>query len=143
MGQMFKLTTLKEGVIGSSFHYADNQVDLNGNKMSLQEFIMFGLWAPRRKTAHRHNKRKFTPRGSACRAPFYFPTYLDSLLLFFALHSSNILPWAIATFGACCSAINSLSVKLYWLNTVIFLLLKFPSQSMCILIAKRVSYTHN
>jgi uncharacterized protein YdgA (DUF945 family) len=31
-------------VIGSSFHYADNQVDLNGNKMSLQEFIgMFGL----------------------------------------------------------------------------------------------------
>lgn len=44
MGQMFKLTTLKEGVIGSSFHYADNQVDLNGNKMSLQEFIgMFGL----------------------------------------------------------------------------------------------------
>ncbi|CAI0748517.1 MULTISPECIES: YdgA family protein [Serratia] len=44
MGQMFKLTTQKDGVIGSSFHYADNQVDLNGNKMSLQEFIgMFGL----------------------------------------------------------------------------------------------------
>ncbi|MGA9616620.1 MAG: DUF945 family protein, partial [Serratia proteamaculans] len=44
MGQMFKLTTLKDGVIGSSFHYADNQVDLNGNKMSLQEFIgTFGL----------------------------------------------------------------------------------------------------
>ncbi|AKE10605.1 YdgA family protein [Serratia liquefaciens] len=43
MGQIFKLTTLKEGVIGSHFHYADNQVDLNGNKMSLQEFIgMFG-----------------------------------------------------------------------------------------------------
>ena len=43
MGQIFKLTTLKEGVIGSRFHYADNQVDLNGNKMSLQEFIgMFG-----------------------------------------------------------------------------------------------------
>jgi len=46
MGQMFKLTTQKDGVIGSSFHYADNQVDLNGNKMSLQEFIgMFGLLA--------------------------------------------------------------------------------------------------
>lgn len=44
MGQMFKLTTLKDDVIGSNFHYADNQVDLNGNKMSLQEFIgMFGL----------------------------------------------------------------------------------------------------
>lgn len=44
MGQMFKLTTLKDDVIGSSFHYADNQVDLNGNKMTLQEFIgMFGL----------------------------------------------------------------------------------------------------
>ncbi|HHK5948483.1 TPA: DUF945 domain-containing protein, partial [Serratia marcescens] len=32
------------GVIASTFHYADNQVDLNGNKMSLQEFIgQFGL----------------------------------------------------------------------------------------------------
>ncbi|HEJ7832608.1 TPA: DUF945 domain-containing protein, partial [Serratia marcescens] len=29
----------KDGVIASKFHYADNQVDLNGNKMSLQEFI--------------------------------------------------------------------------------------------------------
>ncbi|MNE89982.1 hypothetical protein D3C80_1874520 [compost metagenome] len=46
MGQMFKLTTLKDDVIGSSFHYADNQVELNGNKMTLQEFIgMFGLLA--------------------------------------------------------------------------------------------------
>ena len=44
MGQMFKLTTQKDGVIASTFHYADNQVDLNGNKMSLQEFIgQFGL----------------------------------------------------------------------------------------------------
>ena len=43
IGQIFKLTTLKEGVIGSRFHYADNQVELNGNKMSLQEFIgLFG-----------------------------------------------------------------------------------------------------
>lgn len=33
------LTTQKDGVIASKFHYADNQVDLNGNKMSLQEFI--------------------------------------------------------------------------------------------------------
>ncbi|HEB0129414.1 TPA: DUF945 domain-containing protein, partial [Serratia marcescens] len=31
--------TQKDGVIASQFHYADNQVDLNGNKMSLQEFI--------------------------------------------------------------------------------------------------------
>ena len=44
MGQMFKLTTLKDDVIGSSFHYADNQVELNGNKMSLQEFVgLFGM----------------------------------------------------------------------------------------------------
>ena len=27
------LTTQKDGVIASKFHYADNQVDLNGNKM--------------------------------------------------------------------------------------------------------------
>ncbi|QHA89334.1 YdgA family protein [Serratia rhizosphaerae] len=46
MGQMFKLTTLKDDVIGSRFHYADNQVELNGNKMSLQEFLgMFGMLA--------------------------------------------------------------------------------------------------
>ncbi|CAI1646118.1 Bacterial protein of uncharacterised function (DUF945) [Serratia entomophila] len=45
-GLRVNLTTQKDGVIGSSFHYADNQVDLNGNKMSLQEFIgMFGLLA--------------------------------------------------------------------------------------------------
>ncbi|WP_431222499.1 YdgA family protein [Serratia sp. L9] len=44
MGQMFKLTTLKDDVISSSFRYADNQVELNGNKMSLQEFVgLFGL----------------------------------------------------------------------------------------------------
>jgi uncharacterized protein YdgA (DUF945 family) len=44
MGQMFKLTTLKDDVISSSFHYADNQIELNGNKMSLQEFVgLFGL----------------------------------------------------------------------------------------------------
>ncbi|PVZ86631.1 DUF945 domain-containing protein [Serratia sp. S1B] len=37
MGQMFKLTTEKDGVISSSFHYADNQIELNGKKMSLQD----------------------------------------------------------------------------------------------------------
>lgn len=49
LGQLFKLTTQKDGVIGSSFNYADNQVILNGNKMSLQElFGTFGLLtAPR------------------------------------------------------------------------------------------------
>ncbi|CNH52182.1 putative GTP-binding protein YdgA [Yersinia aldovae] len=50
MGQMFKLTTTKDDVISSSFHFADNQVDLNGQKMSLQEFVglfgMFGGGAP-------------------------------------------------------------------------------------------------
>lgn len=46
MGQMFELTAQKDGVISTSFHYADNQVDLNGKKMSLQELIgIFGLLA--------------------------------------------------------------------------------------------------
>ncbi|HGK4797394.1 TPA: YdgA family protein, partial [Yersinia enterocolitica] len=45
MGQMFKLTTTKDDVISSSFHFADNQVDLNGQKMSLQEFVgLFGMF---------------------------------------------------------------------------------------------------
>jgi uncharacterized protein YdgA (DUF945 family) len=44
MGEMFKITTLKDNVIGSSFKYADNQIELNGNKMSLPEFVgMFGM----------------------------------------------------------------------------------------------------
>jgi uncharacterized protein YdgA (DUF945 family) len=44
MGQMFKLTTLKDDAIRSSFHYADNQVELNGQKMTLQEFAgLFGM----------------------------------------------------------------------------------------------------
>jgi uncharacterized protein YdgA (DUF945 family) len=43
MGQMFKVTTLKNEVISSSFHYSDNQVELNGQKMSLPELMqMFG-----------------------------------------------------------------------------------------------------
>ncbi|MFA3778978.1 YdgA family protein [Yersinia sp. 1652 StPb PI] len=45
MGQMFKLTTTKDDVISSSFHFADNQVNLNGQKMSLQEFVgLFGMF---------------------------------------------------------------------------------------------------
>jgi hypothetical protein len=45
MGQMFKLSTTKDDVISSSFHFADNHVDLNGQKMSLQEFIgLFGIF---------------------------------------------------------------------------------------------------
>ncbi|WP_413738923.1 YdgA family protein [Sodalis sp. RH21] len=47
MGQMFKLTTVKDNTLTSSFQYADNQVNLNGQKMSLQNFVglfgMFGL----------------------------------------------------------------------------------------------------
>ncbi|QWA13668.1 YdgA family protein [Sodalis ligni] len=44
MGQMFKLTTVDDNVLSSSFHYADNQVNLNGQKMSLQNFLgLFGL----------------------------------------------------------------------------------------------------
>lgn len=45
MGQMFKITTLKDNTITSSFHYADNQVDLNGQKMTLQQFAgLFGVF---------------------------------------------------------------------------------------------------
>jgi len=45
MGQMFKLTTVDDNVLTSSFHYADNQVDLNGQKMTLQNFLgLFGLF---------------------------------------------------------------------------------------------------
>lgn len=48
MGQMFKLAQVKDDTISSSFQFANNQVDLNGQKMSLQEFVgMFGaLGAP-------------------------------------------------------------------------------------------------
>ncbi len=47
MSQMFKLATQKDNVISSSLDYADNQLDFNGSKMSLQEFMsMFGLLAP-------------------------------------------------------------------------------------------------
>ncbi|KAB7896833.1 DUF945 family protein [Rouxiella sp. S1S-2] len=45
MGQMFKLTTLQDNAITSTFHYADNQVDLNGQKMTLQQFAgLFGVF---------------------------------------------------------------------------------------------------
>lgn len=48
MSQMFKLATQKDNVISSNLHYADSQFDLNGSKMSLQEFMsMFGLPVPK------------------------------------------------------------------------------------------------
>lgn len=44
MGQMFRITTLQDNVIGSSLQYANGQVTLNGQKMSLDEFVgMFGM----------------------------------------------------------------------------------------------------
>lgn len=44
MGQIFKLTTLKDNVINSNLRYSDNNIELNGNKMTLQEFVgLFGL----------------------------------------------------------------------------------------------------
>lgn len=39
MVQKSNLITLQDGVIGSHFRYANNQVEINGNKMSLQAFI--------------------------------------------------------------------------------------------------------
>ncbi|WP_339057006.1 YdgA family protein [Candidatus Regiella endosymbiont of Tuberolachnus salignus] len=47
MGKIFKLTTNTDDTISSSFHYADNQIDLNNKKLSLQEFMgLFGLFNP-------------------------------------------------------------------------------------------------
>ncbi|MFC0227016.1 YdgA family protein [Serratia aquatilis] len=44
LGQAVQITTLKDGIIGSSFRYGDNQIELNGSKMSLQEFVgLFGM----------------------------------------------------------------------------------------------------
>lgn len=44
MGKMFKLTTNTDDAISSRFHYADNKIDLNDRKLSLQEFMaLFGL----------------------------------------------------------------------------------------------------
>jgi uncharacterized protein YdgA (DUF945 family) len=39
LGQRFKLVTLKDNVIGSDFRYVDQQVELNGQQMSLEAFI--------------------------------------------------------------------------------------------------------
>lgn len=45
MGQMFKITTLQNNAISSTFHYADNVIDLNGQKMTLQQLAgMFGMF---------------------------------------------------------------------------------------------------
>ncbi|MFZ4833783.1 YdgA family protein [Rouxiella sp. Mn2063] len=45
MGEMFKLTTLKDDAISSELHYADNQINLNGQKMTLQDFVgLFGIF---------------------------------------------------------------------------------------------------
>ncbi|CAK8738508.1 Protein YdgA [Sodalis praecaptivus] len=44
MGQMFKLTTVADNTLTSSFQYADNQINLNGQKMSIQNFLgLFGV----------------------------------------------------------------------------------------------------
>lgn len=44
MGQMFRITTLEDNVIGTSLQYANGQVTLNGQKMPLEEFVgMFGM----------------------------------------------------------------------------------------------------
>ena len=41
---MFKLTTQKDNMISSSFSYANGQVDLNGTKMPLAQFVgLFGI----------------------------------------------------------------------------------------------------
>lgn len=44
MGQMFRITTLEDNVIGTSLQYANGQVTLNGQKMPLEDFVgMFGM----------------------------------------------------------------------------------------------------
>lgn len=39
VGEMNQMTVTKDGAITSALHYADNQVDFNGRKLSLAEFI--------------------------------------------------------------------------------------------------------
>ncbi|MGK2889271.1 MAG: DUF945 family protein, partial [Candidatus Malihini olakiniferum] len=39
VGEINQLTVTKDDAITSSLHYADNQVDFNGRKLSLAEFI--------------------------------------------------------------------------------------------------------
>lgn len=44
LGQMFKFTTVVDNTLTSSFHYADNQINLNIQKMSIQNFLgLFGV----------------------------------------------------------------------------------------------------
>lgn len=44
MGQMFRITTMENNTIATSLQYANGQVTLNGEKMSLDEFAgMFGM----------------------------------------------------------------------------------------------------
>ncbi|WON78600.1 DUF945 family protein [Serratia sp. UGAL515B_01] len=44
LGQALQLITLKDDIISNSFHYADNQIELNGKKMSLPAFTgLFGI----------------------------------------------------------------------------------------------------
>ena len=44
MGQMFRITTLEDNVVGTSLQYANGQVTINGQKMPLDEFVgMFGM----------------------------------------------------------------------------------------------------
>jgi uncharacterized protein YdgA (DUF945 family) len=44
MGQMFRLTTTADNAISSSLQYANGQVTLNGQKMSLEDLVgMFGM----------------------------------------------------------------------------------------------------
>ena len=44
MGQMFRITTLQDNTIATNLQYANGQVTLNGQKMTLEEFVgMFGM----------------------------------------------------------------------------------------------------
>lgn len=44
MGQMFRITTVADNAISTSLQYANGQIVLNGQKMSLDEFVgMFGM----------------------------------------------------------------------------------------------------
>lgn len=46
MGQMFRLTTLKDNTIASSLQYSSGQITLNGQKMPLEDFVgLFGMSA--------------------------------------------------------------------------------------------------
>lgn len=78
MGQMFRLTTLQDNTITTSLQYANGQITLNGQKMSLEDFVgmfampvlTFRLYRQFRSSNSRPKRRRiFTPAFSSENKP--------------------------------------------------------------------------